>query len=237
MLLPSGTNMNGSEKFYREKLYPLQNGVLMLVKSIGVPFYLTGGTALSRVYYNHRYSDDLDFFVNNDPGYAEYTRLLYQALVRDNYYLPERMIIRSENYSQFMVERENIQLKIDLVNDIAERIGLPVHTSEFGLVDTIENILTNKLSALFRFEAKDIADIIEIASHNAFSWGKMMDGAKKKEAAIDPVTIYEILKSFPGKEFSAVKFANEIDINDKMARLHRIADDILKGNDNTLFPL
>jgi predicted nucleotidyltransferase component of viral defense system len=31
---------------------------------IPVGFYLTGGTALSRAYLNHRYSDDLDFFVN-----------------------------------------------------------------------------------------------------------------------------------------------------------------------------
>jgi len=35
------------------------------VKKSGTPFYLTGGTALSRGYFNHRYSDDLDLFVNN----------------------------------------------------------------------------------------------------------------------------------------------------------------------------
>jgi predicted nucleotidyltransferase component of viral defense system len=29
----------------------------------GTPFFLTGGTALSRYYTHHRYSDGLDFFV------------------------------------------------------------------------------------------------------------------------------------------------------------------------------
>ncbi|MDR1421550.1 MAG: nucleotidyl transferase AbiEii/AbiGii toxin family protein, partial [Coriobacteriales bacterium] len=35
-----------------------------VVQSCKTPFYLTGGTALSRIYYAHRFSDDLDFFVN-----------------------------------------------------------------------------------------------------------------------------------------------------------------------------
>jgi len=34
----------------------------------GTDFFLTGGTALSRGYYHHRYSDDLDF----STGYKEY---------------------------------------------------------------------------------------------------------------------------------------------------------------------
>jgi hypothetical protein len=36
------------------------------------PFYLTGGTALGRYYLGHRYSEDLDFFVNADPIYKDY---------------------------------------------------------------------------------------------------------------------------------------------------------------------
>ncbi|MDR2095073.1 MAG: nucleotidyl transferase AbiEii/AbiGii toxin family protein [Treponema sp.] len=32
----------------------------------GTHFFLTGGTALSRAYYPHRYSDDLDFFYADD---------------------------------------------------------------------------------------------------------------------------------------------------------------------------
>ena len=32
-------------------------------------FYLTGGTAISRGYFNHRYSDDLDFFMNANNNF------------------------------------------------------------------------------------------------------------------------------------------------------------------------
>lgn len=57
----SEKNSTSYSEYYEESLYRLQNGVLNTVKSLNTPFYLTGGTALSRGYYNHRYSDDLDF--------------------------------------------------------------------------------------------------------------------------------------------------------------------------------
>ena len=56
--------MTSLSAYYEENLYPLQNGVLRAVENCKTRFYLTGGTALSRAYYRHRYSDDLDFFVN-----------------------------------------------------------------------------------------------------------------------------------------------------------------------------
>ena len=50
----------GSSKYIA--LYALQDEVLETVFEEPSGFYLTGGTALSRYYLNHRYSDDLDFF-------------------------------------------------------------------------------------------------------------------------------------------------------------------------------
>ena len=46
--------------FYYKILYPIQDRVLEKIQSKG--FYLTGGTPLSRFYFHHRFSDDLDFF-------------------------------------------------------------------------------------------------------------------------------------------------------------------------------
>ena len=55
--------------FYFHHLYPFQDQVLKILIPIDMKFYLTGGTALSRGYLNHRFSDDLDFFVNDDPNF------------------------------------------------------------------------------------------------------------------------------------------------------------------------
>ncbi len=54
------------------KLYLLQDKFLTWWASLGFQFYLTGGTALGRFYLNHRYSEDLDFFLNNDPLFSQY---------------------------------------------------------------------------------------------------------------------------------------------------------------------
>ena len=51
-------------KIFYTKLYAFQDELLEIVRAQNVEFYLTGGTVLSRAYLNHRYSDDLDFFVN-----------------------------------------------------------------------------------------------------------------------------------------------------------------------------
>ena len=76
--------MHDSEKYYTEKLYPLQNGVLSLVKKSKTPFFLTGGTALSRYYFHHRYSDDLDLFVANDPDYPTHVKTLLRSLTQED---------------------------------------------------------------------------------------------------------------------------------------------------------
>lgn len=47
---------------YLEVLYPLQDRVLAVAALADTEFYLSGGTAASRGYLHHRFSDDLDFF-------------------------------------------------------------------------------------------------------------------------------------------------------------------------------
>lgn len=72
--------MNSLEKYYTEKLYPFQDGILNIVKRLNIPFYLTGGTALSRGYFHHRYSEDLDMFMNQRRDYASYVQALFAEL-------------------------------------------------------------------------------------------------------------------------------------------------------------
>jgi hypothetical protein len=60
---------------------------LRVITACDTDFYLTGGTALSRVYLHHRFSDDLDLFVNyasikdTDPRFRLYCDEVLNALV------------------------------------------------------------------------------------------------------------------------------------------------------------
>ncbi|WP_456342326.1 nucleotidyl transferase AbiEii/AbiGii toxin family protein [Thermovibrio sp.] len=51
------------KEYYYKLLYPMQDKILSaLFPKYRDKLYLTGGTALSRFYFQHRLSDDLDLF-------------------------------------------------------------------------------------------------------------------------------------------------------------------------------
>ena len=66
--------------FYFDHLYPLQNEVLRLITELDTGFYLSGGTAASRGYLHHRFSDDLDLFVNDDSRFGLWSARIIQWL-------------------------------------------------------------------------------------------------------------------------------------------------------------
>jgi len=71
--------MNLSVPDYK-RLYNQQDKILNLLEGRPGDFYLTGGTVLGRFYLGHRYSDDLDFFVNDQPNFAEKTKEFFRII-------------------------------------------------------------------------------------------------------------------------------------------------------------
>src|SRR3989344_2719770 len=178
--------------YYNDTLYPLQNKALELIDTLQTPFYLTGGTALSRCYFTHRYSDDLDFFVNKDSNFIKHSETLISNLMKD---FEVEIIIKSESYVSLKI---NKVLKIDLVNDVQFRYGKLQKTEIFSKIDNIENILSNKLSALIsRDEAKDVVDIWVIAKNNKIDWKDIFLSANSKAVGIFPTDIAKRLVEFP----------------------------------------
>jgi len=234
--------MNLYEKYYRKSLYPFQDGVLNIVKKSGTPFYLTGGTAISRGYFNHRYSDDLDLFVNKDDNYSSYVQILLKqfeaAQAKGIFTINYERLQKYEDYTQFFLTKndghEEIDLKIDLINDVAAHYKDFEYHEILGKIDSWQNILSNKLSAVFRYEAKDIADIWIISKYKKFNWISVIKEAKTKEAAIDPIALFNIMRSFPENMLSEIKWINPVQPEIFKKELNVIADDILHGNDNTL---
>lgn len=217
-------------EYYEESLYPLQDGVLRAVNSYGTRFFLTGGTALSRGYYNHRYSDDLDFFVTRDSEYEQQVNTVFAKLSEDGFFVDsESGIIKTAMFTSFKVRwnKTDAALKLDFVNDTAPHFGGVQKTSIFGRTDSVRNILSNKLSALFRFAGKDVADIREIALHENIDWTEIIIEAREKELGLEIPVICEILSSMPRKEFEEVHWTKktewEIFRADIDALVHRLA--------------
>ena len=85
--------------FYFETIYPFQDQVLQVLNEIETGFYLSGGTAASRGYLNHRFSDDLDLFVDDDERFGLWVgrvvhRLAQQPRWRSEISLQEERFVR-----------------------------------------------------------------------------------------------------------------------------------------------
>lgn len=232
---------NDYRNYYEKILYPIQDGVLKLFADARLPFHLTGGTALSRFYLNHRYSDDLDFFVNNYENFPLLRDRTLQLIAESSHLglciEKSTVVLRDYSASFYLTStnhQDDIRLKIDLVNDVEYRLGQPILAGNSILVDNWENILTNKISALLRFAARDYADIWAIAHQYAFSWAEIMEAARQKDVGIDATVIASIIRDMPLNELEKVKWVQRPDKDAVKADLIQIADDILRGADNSL---
>lgn len=226
--------MNMPGPWYQDKLYPLQDRVLTALRGFSASMYLTGGTALSREYLHHRYSDDLDFFWNDDADFAKEAEGIV-GILRAQQFDNVEIGLTTAAFVRIGVSLRGVDVKIDLVNDVPARWGVPVEGKLFPRVDTVLNILTNKLSALPRQESKDVADIICIARSTAFNWMDMVSAARRKDMWIDELDISRLLGGYDTNNLTNVKWLQEQDYTALTSDLRKLAKELALGVDNSLY--
>jgi predicted nucleotidyltransferase component of viral defense system len=180
-------------------LYKLQDDVLERIFEVENEFYLTGGTCLSRFYQAKRYSDDLDFFTNDSVRYGFAVKKIKRELQKHFDLVAE---VESKDFSRYRI---NDLLQIDFVNDRVPRYKDVIITEKNYIIDNVENILSNKITAIMgRDNPKDIFDIYLIDQFYAFSWSEIIASAKEKAAfSLDDLVVR--LKSFPKNELAKIQ--------------------------------
>jgi len=182
-----------------QKLYLLQDKVLSVVFETEKEFYLTGGTCLSRFYVEKRYSDDLDFFTNQSSRYSFAIKNIKKALGQKFCVSVE---VESKDFTRFKIDDV---LQVDFVNDISFRYKEPIVNENNYLLDTVENILSNKITAVIgRDNPKDIFDIYLIRKHYTFDWKEIL-GAAHQKAGFSNEELLTRLKSFPHELLKSIK--------------------------------
>ena len=186
-----------------KKLYSLQDEVLKRVFEVEDEFYLTGGTALSRFYQAKRYSDDLDFFTNNSTRFNFAVKNILAELSKE-------FSIETELDSRDFVRiKIDDLLQVDFVNDRVPRYKEPRVLENGYKIDTIENILSNKITAVIgRDNPKDIFDIYLISRYYSVNWQEILDSAQEKSVfSIDDLIVR--LKSFPYRLLGSINLIDE----------------------------
>jgi hypothetical protein len=192
--------------WFEEVLYPLQDEVLAVMARVETGFYLTGGTALGRVHLRHRYSEDLDLFVNDDDRFQMWIdRLLVEWRGDARWTLNVQR--RDPRFVRALLDRHDAQLKIEFVNDVRGRVGVPTRHAGFGLVDTPENILANKITALLdREEPKDLADVWALCQRGGLGLGDALVGAASKAVGVFAADVARVLLGATADDWRLVRW-------------------------------
>jgi hypothetical protein len=222
--------------YYQNTLYPLQDKVLNIVGQLPVKFYLTGGTALSRVYLHHRYSDDLDFFVNGAKDFKLQVKTVISSLSDSGFKVDSS--VADEGFARlFIFEGEN-SLKLDFVNDVQFRSGTTIETELFLRTDNLLNILSNKVTALGRYSTKDVVDIVFICGVTPFKWDQIFTDATEKDLWANPINAAEVLEQFPIQKKAEIYWIGKAPSDDwLLSRINSIIPDMLEGCENSLYKL
>jgi hypothetical protein len=217
--------MVSQPSFYFDIVYPFQNRVVAIINEAETNFYLTGGTAASRVYLNHRFSDDLDYFVNDDNHFGLWVERVIQALSRE---WKCEVMQKEERFARLNLPQEDFSLKIEMINDVPARVGKITRHPILGRIDSAENILANKVTAvLAREEPKDLADIWGFCCQKNLSLQAAITDAQSKAAGVFPVDLARVLISTQKTDWEAIRWIQAPPVEAFISQLHQLGENLL----------
>ena len=147
-------------------------------------FYLTGGTALSAFYFAHRESKDLDLF-SSEPFEMKAIQEILKT-IGSQLLATYSEKVSTQTYKEIYLEHADWTQRIDIVREQPIHFGDIVETDAIH-VDTLENIGSNKITAIFgRLEPKDYIDLYMIIHHSPWTFDKLFSLAKQKDAGLEP---------------------------------------------------
>ena len=218
--------MQGAEHF-EHTLYPLQDDVLAIVSALDTNLYLSGGTAASRGYLGHRFSDDLDMFANDDAQFTLWADRVVFALT-NHADMVCTVQLREERFVRATVRRADVDLKVELINDVPSHVGeITVHPV-LGRLDSAENILANKVTAaLDRSEPKDLADIWGFCHIVGCSLQDAIVGAQSKAAGVFPADLARVLYMTTEDDWARIRWRKAPPASQFVMDLQRLAEELL----------
>jgi hypothetical protein len=211
--------------FYFEVLYPFQDRVTQVINQADTGFYLTGGTAASRGYLQHRFSDDLDYFVNDDNRFGLWTERIIQALNKE---WRCDVLMKEERFARLNLLHKDVALKIEMINDVPARVGDIQNHPVLGRLDSAENILANKVTALLgREEPKDLADVWGFCCRMNLSLQAAITDAQSKAAGIFPADLGRVLCSVQKDDWESIRWIQAPPAEAFISQLNQLGESLL----------
>lgn len=165
-------------------------------------FYLSGGTALAAFYIPYRYSEDLDFFSEEEVHVDEITAFIQS--IKNEIGFENFDFNTSFNRNLFFLKFPNETLKLEFTYYPFKQ--LDNSKEEFGVkVDSIADIAVNKLFTIYQTpRSRDFMDLYMIINKYGYTIDDLVKKAKVKfDSHVDPLKLgtqfllAEDLKDYP----------------------------------------
>lgn len=211
--------------YYFDIVYPFQDRAIKIINQVDTEFYLTGGTAASRGYLKHRFSDDLDYFVSDNSHFGLWAERIIQAL---NTHWHCEVLLKEERFARLNLVENNTMLKVELINDVPARVGEIQNHPILGRLDSAENILANKITALFgRDEPKDLADIWGFCFMEKLNIRDAITNAQSKAVGVFPADLGRVLCSVSHSDWEAIRWINAPSAETFIDQLNQLGESLL----------
>ena len=177
--------------FYPNLLTPLQQRILRLVSGRIPGLFLTGGTALGSFYLGHRRSVDIDLFTRDAGAFNSSVRA-FLALLQDAG-LTATAGQAGPGFRRFLVSDGADQVPVDVATDTAPALAPPVVREDGLLVDSLDDIAANKLTAILgRAEVRDYVDLYFL-EREGMDLLSLMPAAQRKDGGLEAATLAFVL--------------------------------------------
>lgn len=153
-------------------------------------FYLTGGTALSACYFNHRISEDIDLF--SETPFDESLVISFMKNVATKLHITSTVVKINDRLRYDLIFPYNKLLKIDFVFYDFKHIEPVNHLGNLA-VDNIGDIAVNKLLSISqRTTSKDYVDLYFILKKYTL-WDLQHGVEHKFKMEIEPLYLSSLL--------------------------------------------
>lgn len=133
-----------------------------------------------------------------------------------------------EYFARLLLQQNDIILKIELINDVPSHIGEIRQHPVLGRVDSPENILANKLTALVnREEPRDLVDVWGLCTKLGLSLSDAIAGAHSKAAGLYPPDLARRLCTATSKDWELVRWIEPPVLETYLAELVQLGEGLI----------
>jgi hypothetical protein len=178
----------------KDILSPLQWDFLSFFFQGAQPFFLTGGTALSAFYLQHRYSEDLDLFTLDSDAFDRVPLYVADTAARLNATVAS--LQTAPQFHRYRLSRNEEAVIVDFVKEVVPQISEVKNKFDGIVVDTLDDIAANKIcTVVSRAEIKDYIDLYFLA-RAGYPLENSIQPAQQKDAGVSQAMVAFLLSEF-----------------------------------------